>query len=550
MTLSACATYKQEIEKAHQAFHNGDYANAIKNISKTLDPNGKDRLLYYLELGLLKNLNHQYEESNRDLTHAARTAEELETIRAADLLAAMLTNPRQGSYRESTYERAYIHYYKALNYLFLADRHPTKAIDHLESARVEARKIDIMLSALEHEEGNYQEARDRKTRFFGQLMTLLNTLDNNYLDEEKLVFREDAYIRYLTGVIYESNGELDNARIAYRESAELYQDGYADQYELDHAITEQAWFDTIRVMKTSGDYEGEWQTLSNDKLPERLRNKINTLHTNSSQLIIIEHIGIIPHREELNIGLSIDEPSKSLILWPTLTGAYQERHDQFSWFYTMYADNSLLRMFTNYNARGPTGVIMGQYTKRVNMERSWQNIRKLGIHNALAEGIRVTVPYYRPYTPSFGDSSLWLNGKFKGKLIDAESLSLIAQQEQLLEARHELRKAVGRELVKVLFSNGVASGLGSLTNSDTLQSTIGMIFQIANTVTSQADTRNWLTLPSMIRIKRLHLTPGQYDVKVVSQSKNHNGHYHEYSNQIQLEKGKIHIIRTRALSSS
>lgn len=538
-----CATYKAGSKKAFLDVEKGNYPVAIKEMKKNLKPDGNDKLLYYLEIGLLKNLNGEYEESNRLLSQAAQIAEGLETIRVRDELGAALTNPREAPYRGTKFERAFIFYYKALNYVFLAEKHPAKREQYLEGARIESRQAEIMLTALKNEKGTYTEVADKKKSTFSKLMKIFDVLNGNYLDKDMLVYREDAYIRYITGVVYESNGEYDNARISYQQAAELYEKGYQKQYKLGNAITEQAWFDVVRMMQWAGGYENDWPQLARTKLSESKRKELDQWKRGDAQLMVIEHLGLIPAREELNIHLTLDQRNKDLVLEPILTGNKQERHDQMAWFFSMYSEKGILSAIDNYKEGGVAQVYQGLRSKRFGIGPVWNLAKELDLPKAIGrEGVRITVPYYRPIPHLYGPSEIWVDGQEKGDLTKAESLSQMALQEQLLNAGSDLQEALARELVKAILAEKTSS-LASGSNA----SLLGAGLKLFNTLTSEAETRNWLTLPQTIRITRMPVSAGKHTVKLETKYLAKTGSYGQSQYNIQLSRGEIYILRDRTI---
>ena len=535
-----CATYKAGSKKAFDAVEKGNYPVAIKEMEKTIKSDGDDRLLYFLEVGLLKHLNGEYEASNRLLTRAAEIAEELETIRLSDQLGAALTSPRQAAYRGTKFERAFVHYYKALNYAFLAANNPAQKDKFLEGARIESRKVEIMLTALKNEKGTYTEVADKKKSTFSKLMKIFDVLSGNYIDKDKLVYREDAYIRYITGVMYESNGEYDDARISYQQAAELYEKGYQEQYQLESAITEQAWFDVVRMMRFAGGYESDWPRLAETKLSENKRKELDNYKKGDAQLMVIEHLGMIPAREEMNIHLTLDTRTKELVVRPVLTGTKSEKDDQMAWFFTMYSEKGLLSAIHNYKARGVSGVVQGLKSKRISIGAVWGMAEELGLQKAIGPlGIRITVPYYRPRISPYGESEVWVDGKISGNLTAAESLSQLALQEQLLDAGSDLQEALARELVKAILAEKASSAAGG--------GYLGLAAKLVNTATSQPETRNWLTLPQTIKITRLPITEGKHSVKLVTKNLANNQTYAHSQHNIELKKGQIYILRDRTI---
>jgi len=533
---SGCATYGQGTRAVGQNLAAGQYDAARAAIKKEIKDDGKDRLLYYMELGLIDHLSGHYRRSNRALGQAARIAEDLETTRARDLLKVALTSPRQGDYPGSLFERAFIHYYKSLNYTLLALENPAQRQEHLEGARIESRKVDVMLTALANKEGNYQDVEDKKGKLFSQLMKIFDALQGRTLDKDWLVYREDAYIRYMTGLTYESNGEFGDARIAYQKAAELYEKGYAKQYALGTQITEQAWFDTIRMMQREGGFGSEWPELAEKKLSASMRKKLKAFKRDGAQLVVVTHTGMIPKRQEMNIHLTLDAAHKELVIRPFLTGTPQEKNDQASWFFAMYADRGLLGLISNYQTRGLYGALDGLRSKRIGIGPVWELAQKIKLPQALSGlGARVTVPYYSPQPADFAQTELWIDGKRQDQMIRAESLAQLALQEQLLGADQDLKMALARELSKSMICE-------LLGNPFAIQAC-----KLAGMVTSQAETRNWLTLPYEIRVQRIPLLPGKHRVRLVTHAVSGGGRYHQVEREIEAHPGELIILRERVL---
>ncbi|VAX30495.1 hypothetical protein MNBD_NITROSPIRAE01-737 [hydrothermal vent metagenome] len=538
-TITGCATYGKGTMMVGPHLSSKNYDGARAEIEKSIKNNGKDRLLYYMEIGLIDHLSGKYQASNNALKMAARIGEELETTRASDALKVALTSPRSGAYRGTQFERAFIHYYKTLNYSLLAVESPAERQTYLEGARIEARQVDIMLTALQNEKGNYKDVEDNEGKLFSKLMKIFDALQGRTLDENWLVYREDAYIRYTTGLTYESNGEFDDARIAYQQAAALYEKGYAKQYSLGSEITAQAWFDTIRMMKRAGGFENEWPDLAEKKLSEAMRERLKVFTPDTAQLVVITHVGMIPKRKEMNIQLTLDHHQQDLVLSPFLTGTPQEKKDQSAWFHAMYSDKGLLGLISNYQSRGLHGALDGLRSKRIGIGPVWKLAESIKLPQALSGfGARVTVPYYSPHPDHFLQTDLWLDGQKQQPMIKAESLAQLALQEQLLGADKDLKMALARELSKSMACE-------FLGNAFAIKAC-----QVLGAVTSQAETRNWLTLPHTISVQRIPLSPGKHIVRLSTRRTNNRGIYHESEHDIEVKKGNIVILRERVLPSA
>ncbi|MFA9460609.1 hypothetical protein [Thiohalorhabdus methylotrophus] len=509
------------MNKALVQVEQGKYEKADKSVQKSLDPTGDDQLLYHLELGTIHHLAGSYEKSNKHLEQAHDLADSLRSKQAEDYLAAAMVSPREMTYMGSDVERVYISYYKALNYLMLAQQAKQERVrdEHLEKAGVEVRRLDNTLSTISFDKGNYKDVKDKEEKTFTKLLDLFQKFQGNWLDEEWLVFREDAYARYLAGVLYEKRGNLDDARISYQKAAELYEEGYTKQYHLGGGMAEQAWFDAIRMMRRSGGWEGEWPRLAEEKLSESRRARLDRYDDETAQILVIQHLGMVPQRKELNLRLTALPQQQSLLLRPVLTGDGMEEKDQLSWFFLLYGDKGVLDLLNGYREGGLYGVARNFTSKTVPLGPAWDVAEQLKIPQTLGStGIRVTVPYYSPLRTAANGTRLLVDGEDAGQLLDAESLAQLTMQEQLLNASSDLYNALARATLKNVAGSEAGGMVSSaLGGGEGLGSLAGKLLASGS---SAAETRNWLTLPYGIRLMRVAVEPGKHHLELTTLTQN------------------------------
>jgi hypothetical protein len=147
------------------------------------------RLLYLLDAGQVNLYCGRYDESNRYFHSAEELAEDLWTKSLTREAAALIVNEYTVPYGGEDFERALINLFSAVNYSMLGD---------YDEALVECRQLDLNLNAYNDKYG------------------------------KKNVYKEDAFGRYLSGIIYEAAGELDDAYIDYYKAYRAYQDYRAD----------------------------------------------------------------------------------------------------------------------------------------------------------------------------------------------------------------------------------------------------------------------------------------------------------------------------------
>ncbi len=547
VAVAGCATYGEGNRAALERMSVGDQKGAIAVIEKNLNPVGDDRLLYHMELGLLRDLDGQYDASNRDLGQAERIAEDLFTTSVSGAALVALTNPRNGPYGGADYERVLIQYYREINYLMLAAADPAKRVENLENARVEARKADILLAEIANARGNYKELADKKAQTFTKLMDIFSKVfQGSLVDKDWVVYREDAYVRYLAGLAYELNREWDDARISYQKAAELLEQGYARQYRLGPAFTEQAWFDTLRMMRASGSFSaGEVRELAQKKLTAARRQELDGYAKDQAQIVVINEVGMVPRRREMSLHLTQNAYIQEWILRPVITGDRQEAIAKWNWFYAMYADKGIVAFVSKFydavNGRLDLGSL-NEKTVRL-PGPLWRTAQSLKLQDAIgALGVRVTIPYFdaRDIVPDYGASSLAVDGGAALPMIDAESVAQLALQELLLDASDELNKALARELLTSVLAEETARQASR--NNDNTRLLFSLVGKVATAATSAAETRGWITLPHVIRVQRVAVSPGAHRVRVGT-----DGAGAPIERSVNVKAGEIVVLHERQM---
>ena len=557
-----CSPYGADFNKAYLLAQQGQYNASEKALNEVIKPEENNVLLSQLERGVLKHLSGDLDSSNRLLQKAEQITETQHNQPPSTRLRTWLTNPRQGPYRAARYEQVYINYYKALNFSLLAQQAtehqvaehrvkpsassnviashvrslPEEAIPYIDAARVEARRIELKLQRILAEEGSYEDAENRRTQVLFKVLQILKALLGDYQDRTALVYRENAFLHYFSGLMYEQNFEYDDARIEYQKAAELYEVGYQEQYQLDAKMVSQAWLDTARMMKKAGGYDVPLNEIIASKLTEEQSALLIQEDSNQSYLVVIEHVGKVPHREELNLHLQAIESFRTLELYPLVTGnTPEEQQDQLEWFQLMYADTGFLELLYNFSQEGIRGPLLAPFTKRFFLGNAWQTAEDLNVIDAIGSlGIRVAVPYYRPLRNVPEASFLEVNHQ-RFSMLTSESLAQLAVQEQLYRVHWDLRLAVAREILK----NLLGTSLSSAINDEGGALLIEFVGKLAATITAQAETRNWLFLPYEIRVQKVALPAGQHTVTL------NKGQAQSVQIPVHIDAGHVHLVHHR-----
>lgn len=190
---------------------NNDCAAAVAYLEDNKKKYGSNReLLLLLDSAMINMLCGNYEKSNEYLHHAEALTEELWTKSITKETAAFLLNDYTVPYSGEDFEKALINLFSAINYLRLGE---------FDDSLVEVRRLDSVLTML-----NDQYSKK-----------------NNY--------KEDAFGRYLSGIIYEADNNLNDAYIDYFKALSIFQD-YEEKYGT--PIPSIFMEDLIRVARAAG----------------------------------------------------------------------------------------------------------------------------------------------------------------------------------------------------------------------------------------------------------------------------------------------------------
>ncbi len=144
----------------------------------------RDAVLQNMNKGLSEHYNREFTKSNNDLTKAEDRIDFLYTRSISREAASLMINDYTTPYRGEDFENVMINLFMALNYVFMGN---------WNDALVEARKVDHKL----------------------------NLINEPYLNNKNR-YGEDAFVRFMMGLLYESQAEINDAFISYMKAEETY----------------------------------------------------------------------------------------------------------------------------------------------------------------------------------------------------------------------------------------------------------------------------------------------------------------------------------------
>jgi uncharacterized protein len=215
---SGCSVITQYPDQMHtplQDLEQGRFDTAYASVAKHFD-GGLDRLLYLLEGGTILHCQGDGEKSNQVFTQAGdviRAYQEKAVIslsQGAAQLGSLLVNEKTLPYQGEPYERVQVNTLKAMNYLCLRQ---------VEDARVEIRRsFAVQEKNREIHQKEIASLEEAAARQGIASEPLMQEVDPYYQADQKYAAGvanpyEDPFAYYLSAIVYEVNGEYNDAFI-------------------------------------------------------------------------------------------------------------------------------------------------------------------------------------------------------------------------------------------------------------------------------------------------------------------------------------------------
>jgi hypothetical protein len=183
LILQGCASARMSDRESDNLFREGKYVEAAESLKKGFAKQGegsRDELLYLLDIGLALHTAGLYDESNKYLLKADKVAEIKDYTSLSSEAATLVTSDNIKGYKGEDFENTLISMYLALNYAMKGD---------YENSLVEARRVNRKL----------------------QLM----------ITQGERKYKQNAFARYLSAIVYEAEGNWNDAYIDYKETYKI-----------------------------------------------------------------------------------------------------------------------------------------------------------------------------------------------------------------------------------------------------------------------------------------------------------------------------------------
>ncbi|MFH1311760.1 MAG: hypothetical protein ABIJ00_00900 [Candidatus Eisenbacteria bacterium] len=416
-----------------------EYDKALVEFEK-IDQSESD-VLFLLERGLLLHYVGRYQESNDIFDRAEILSEDLYTKSVSREAAALVTSDLALEYVPKSFEQVLINYFRALNYMFLGEK---------EDAIVECRKASDKLAL--------------------------------YSEEDKRPYRRDAFIEYLTGILYEWDGEINDALISYRNALGGYE-VYGELFGLsdpDHLTC-----DLLRTAGALGFIDDIERVSPEDRKRCGPESQVDSL----AKVVVFVEQGFVPPKQELSANIPILKSEARRV--------QDDRH----------------------------GFSVGAYSRLYGHSFDVDDI---------AYFLRVAVPRYaeqrtRPPAPMLFLDDLSIRPAI------SEDIFALAKAELDHDMPMIFAKTLVRALIKYKASDVAEDKWGKLA---------GRLVNVATAATERADLRGWLSLPRAIYVAILYVDPGTYSLSVSAPGSEIAG-YEYQSVELTARRGSTNFLRFR-----
>jgi len=309
-------------------------------------------------------------------------------------------------------------------------------------------------------------------------------------------YSDDAFAHVIVGMLYEADGDHNNAFIAYRNALDAYEGLYRENFGL--GPPEQLKTDLLRSAYLMGFY---------DELAfyeKKFGQKYIHPKDDGGDLVFIWHNGLGPVKDEWSIT------------------------------FTMLPGDAGFVVFTNEEY----GLTFPFYIGDRSREEQAQ-LRDLNI-------VRVAFPKYVERKPVFSGANIFL-GNESYPLGLAEDINIIAfktlHDRMLREFGNALLRVATKKAIELAVRKATAgsSQEGKLDAGDIAPAAL----TIMNAVTEKADTRNWQTLPHSIYYTRIRMPAGKQKFSFRTSGPRHSSKQFE----VDIRKGKTSFVLFQSLES-
>ncbi|MBF0226415.1 MAG: hypothetical protein HQK76_13250 [Desulfobacterales bacterium] len=199
-----CSCTSGPIIDARKDFYAGQSEQAVSALLEEKGISYRDKLLYYMEKGLILHSLGDYQKSTDVLLKASYLIDEQQIISASEQVVSLAINEWMTEYKGEYSEQLWVHTYLMMNFLLLGK---------YEDALVEAKRA------------------------------------SKVLDREGSYLNDDYFTRTLIGLCYELLSEYNDAYIEYKKLSKLMGESSSGAYYACKTASKLGFYDDVEVYK-------------------------------------------------------------------------------------------------------------------------------------------------------------------------------------------------------------------------------------------------------------------------------------------------------------
>jgi hypothetical protein len=396
----------------------GDYSSAVELVEKSKNKYGsKNILMYYLDSGIVTHFANDYNTSSKKFEQAKEKFDEYYQKSITAGITSILYNDSTMPYYGEDFERVHISIFEALDYI-LSGRD--------NDAVVEARQIN--------------------TRFknFG--------VEKNY----KNFYKDDGFVKYFMGLVYENGGYLNDAHISYYTALKAYKNGIAE----------------VAVPKDLIDdaYTSALALSMDDRASEIKKNYPNArkreIPDGYGECIVVDYNGFVPEKIDNVLEFALEN------MWVYVSAVQVDSQEQ--------AD--------------------------------FNKAKSIGLSAFAKDYVKVAFPKYKDFKNKIVTFNVQTE-RLTAKGILVQNVGKIAKACLDDNIKKIYAKTLARAAVKYIIGKSVSKGVEK--NAGEGWGTLSQVaFNMFNSLSETSDRRAWNTLPDKILMARFYLPEGTHTLKI------------------------------------
>ncbi len=288
--LSGCAAfsnYTKNTEKARVSISQGNFQQALKVFPESSAKSGNE-ILIRMERGTLLQATGDYNNSTKEFELAARLIGDQENkavisaSKTASQAASLVVNEKVIPYQGQDFEKVMVHTLDALNYLMMGNTEDAR-VEIRNSYRIQqdlynAHYKDIEKAKKDSQGVNYEDSfNNSSSDSYNKMKQTASSVVSVY---------QNAFAYYISSLVYELNGEEDEAYIDLKKAI------------LSEPTCSAIQKDLIRMSRDLGyrDDLDKWQSQfgKNASFPK-----------DSIDIFVVFELGLAPYREQFKLVLPI-----------------------------------------------------------------------------------------------------------------------------------------------------------------------------------------------------------------------------------------------------